>query len=140
MAMSKCLMPDASRALRLRVTTERPALVDRRLRRQRDDQHQSSCDVIKIWVDDRNGTMPKLTPALYRAIIDEARKHNIRVMAHEFYLADARALVEAGAAGFLHSVRDAEMDDALVARMKEKNVYTPNLAIGGRNVGKECCS
>jgi len=95
-------------------------------------------DLIKIWVDDRNGTVPKLTPALYRAIIDEARKHNIRVMAHEFYLADARDLVEAGAAGFLHSVRDAEMDDALVARMKEKNVYiTPNLAIGGRNAASQ---
>ena len=90
-------------------------------------------DLIKIWVDDRAGSVRKLTPNLYRAIIDEARKFNIRVMAHEYYLADARDLVEAGVAGFLHSVRDAEMDDALVARMKEKNVYiTPNLAIDGR--------
>ncbi len=90
-------------------------------------------DLIKIWVDDRGGTVPKLPPNLYRAIIDEARKFNIRVMVHEYYLADARDLVEAGVAGFLHSVRDAEMDDALVARMKEKNVYiTPNLGIGGR--------
>lgn len=90
-------------------------------------------DLIKVWVDDRAGSVQKLTPNLYRAIIDEARKFNIRVMAHEYYLADARDLVEAGVAGFLHSVRDAEMDDALVARMKEKNVYiTPNLAIDGR--------
>jgi imidazolonepropionase-like amidohydrolase len=90
-------------------------------------------DLIKIWVDDRAGSVQKLTPNLYRAIIDEARKFNIRVMAHEYYLADARDLVEAGVAGFLHSVRDAEMDDTLVARMKEKNVYiTPNLAIDGR--------
>ena len=44
-------------------------------------------------------------------------------------------LVEAGVDGFLHSVRDAEMDDALVARMKQRNVYiTPNLSIGGRGV------
>ena len=91
-------------------------------------------DLIKIWVDDRAGSVQKLTPNLYRAIIDEARQFNIRVMAHEYYLADARDLVEAGVAGFLHSVRDAEMDDALVARMKEKNVYiTPNLEIGGRD-------
>jgi imidazolonepropionase-like amidohydrolase len=90
-------------------------------------------DLIKIWVDDRASSVQKLTPNLYRAIIDEARKFNIRVMAHEYYLADARDLVEAGVAGFLHSVRDAEMDDALVTRMKEKNVYiTPNLAIDGR--------
>ena len=90
-------------------------------------------DLIKIWVDDRAGSVQKLTPSLYRAIIDEARKFNIRVMAHEYYLADARDLVEAGVAGFLHSIRDAEMDDTLVARMKQKNVYiTPNLAIDGR--------
>jgi len=95
-------------------------------------------DLIKIWVDDRGGTVQKLTPAIYRAIIDEAHKHKIRVMAHEFYLADARDLVEAGVDGFLHSVRDAEMDDALVARMKQKNVYiTPNLAIGGRGAATQ---
>ncbi len=91
-------------------------------------------DFVKIWVDDRNGSVQKLAPNLYRAIIDEAHKHNLRVMAHVFYLADARDLVEAGADGFLHLVRDAEMDDALVARMKRKNVFiTPNLAIAGRN-------
>jgi imidazolonepropionase-like amidohydrolase len=95
-------------------------------------------DLIKIWVDDRGGNVPKLPPILYRAIIDEARKFNIRVMAHEYYLADARDLVEAGVAGFLHSVRDAELDDALVARMKEKNVYiTPNLAISGRGAASQ---
>jgi imidazolonepropionase-like amidohydrolase len=95
-------------------------------------------DLIKIWVDDRGGSVPKLTPALYRTIIDEAHRHRIRVMAHVFYLADARDLVEAGVDGFLHSVRDAEMDDALVARMKQKNVFmTPNLSINGRGIATQ---
>ena len=71
-------------------------------------------DVVKIWVDDRNGTVKKLSPPLYRAIIDEAHKHGLRVVVHVYYLADARDLVEAGADGFLHLVRDEEMDDALV--------------------------
>lgn len=85
-------------------------------------------DFLKIWVDDRNRTVQKLSPPLYRAIIDEAHKHGIRVMAHEYYLADARDLVEAGVDGFLHMVRDEEMDDALVKRMKEKRVFiTPNI-------------
>ena len=86
-------------------------------------------DAIKIWVDDRNGTVKKLSPALYRAIIDEAHKLGLRVIVHVYYLADARDLVEAGADGFLHLVRDEEMDDALVARMKAKRMFvTPNLS------------
>jgi imidazolonepropionase-like amidohydrolase len=85
-------------------------------------------DFIKIWVDDRNGTVQKLSPPLYRAIIDEAHKHRLRVMAHVYYLADARDLVRAGVDGFLHLVRDEEMDDALVAMMKARHVFvTPNL-------------
>ena len=95
-------------------------------------------DLIKIWVDDRGGSVQKLTPTLYRAIIDEAHRHKIRVMAHVFYLVDARDIVEAGVDGFLHSVRDAEMDDGLVARMKQKNVYiTPNLSINGRGIATQ---
>jgi imidazolonepropionase-like amidohydrolase len=91
-------------------------------------------DFIKIWVDDRNGAVKKLSPPLYRAIIDEAHKQNLRVMAHVFYLADARDLVEAGVDGFLHLVRDEEMDPALVARMAAKRVFvTPNL--GGSEAG-----
>ena len=95
-------------------------------------------DFVKIWVDDRNGSVQKLAPSVYRAIIDEAHKHNLRVMAHVFYLADARDLVEAGADGFLHLVRDAEMDDALVARMKQKKMFvTPNLGIAGRGIATQ---
>src|SRR5439155_1513551 len=36
-------------------------------------------DLIKIWVDDRDGMYKKLTPAMYTAIIDEAHKRNLRV-------------------------------------------------------------
>jgi len=86
-------------------------------------------DFVKIWVDDRNGTVKKLSPALYRAIIDEAHTRGLRVIAHVYYLADARDLVEAGVDGFLHLVRDEEMDAALVKRMKAKHVFvTPNLS------------
>jgi imidazolonepropionase-like amidohydrolase len=85
-------------------------------------------DFIKIWVDDRNGAVRKLGPDLYRAIIDEAHKNNVRVMAHVFYLSDARDLVDAGIDGFLHLVRDEEMDAALVKAMERKRVFvTPNL-------------
>jgi len=63
-------------------------------------------DFIKIWVDDRGGTVPKLTPTLYRAIIDESHKHGVRVIAHIYYLDDAKDLARAGIDGFAHLVRD----------------------------------
>ena len=50
-------------------------------------------------------------------------------MAHVYYLTDARDLVQAGVDGFLHLVRDEEMDDGLVQMMKDKRVFvTPNSA------------
>ena len=79
-------------------------------------------DFIKIWVDDRNGRAPELSPPLYRAIIDEAHKHGIRVNAHVFYLADARGLVAAGIDGFTHMTRDKEMDDELVQAIVKRGV------------------
>jgi imidazolonepropionase-like amidohydrolase len=85
-------------------------------------------DFIKIWVDDRNGRAPELSPPLYRAIIDEAHKHGIRVNAHVFYLVDAKGLVAAGIDGFTHLVRDKDMDDELVqAIVKRRVVIMPTL-------------
>src|SRR5262249_20614451 len=61
--------------------------------------------------------------------IDEAHKHDLRVVAHVYYLADAQDLVRAGSDGFLHLVRDAEMDDALVEAMRARRMFvTPNIS------------
>jgi len=86
-------------------------------------------DWVKIWVDDRNGTVPKLTPPLYRAIIDEAHKHELRVVAHIFYLEDAKELLRSGIDGFAHGVRDKDIDDEFLKLIKERpNVFViPNL-------------
>jgi imidazolonepropionase-like amidohydrolase len=86
-------------------------------------------DIVKVWVDDRNGTVPKVPPAVYRAIIDEAHKHNLRAAAHIFYLADAKELLRSGIDGFTHGVRDRDVDDEFIQLLKQKpNVFiTPNL-------------
>jgi imidazolonepropionase-like amidohydrolase len=86
-------------------------------------------DLVKIWVDDRNGTVPKLTPQLYRAIIDEAHKNGLRVAAHIYYLADAKELLRSGVDIFAHLIRDRDVDDEVIALFKQHpNVYiTPNL-------------
>ena len=88
---------------------------------------------VKIWVDDRGGSVEKLEPALYRAIIDEAHQHGLDVIAHVFYHDDAEELVAAGVDGFAHLVRDREMDDALVAAIVEHDVFImPNIGISER--------
>lgn len=79
-------------------------------------------DLVKIWVDDRNGRAPRLSPPLFRAIIDEAHQRRLRVIAHVFYHADAVALVDAGVDAFAHLVRDTVMADDLIAAIVKKNV------------------
>ena len=94
---------------------------------------ETPADFVKIWVDDRGGRVEKLTPDLYRPIIEEAHARGLQVIAHVFYLEDARELVEAGVDGFAHLVRDAEMDDELVAAIVANDVFVmPNLAISER--------
>src|SRR5262249_1630916 len=36
-------------------------------------------DIVKVWVDDRDGKVDKVTPLQYAAIIDEAHKRGLRV-------------------------------------------------------------
>jgi imidazolonepropionase-like amidohydrolase len=86
-------------------------------------------DMVKIWVDDRNGAYKKMTPELYTAVIDEAHKHSLRVAAHIFALEDAKGLLRAGVDGFAHGVRDKDIDDEFVAMFKQRpNVFLiPNL-------------
>ena len=86
-------------------------------------------DIVKIWVDDRDGTVPKLPPPLYRAIIDEAHKNSLRVVAHIFDLEDAKELLRSGIDGFAHGVRDKDIDDEFMTLIKQHpNVFViPNL-------------
>jgi imidazolonepropionase-like amidohydrolase len=77
-------------------------------RRQVQELARQQVDCIKIWVDDLHGKGPKIKPAVIDAIIEEARKFNIPVTAHIGTLADTEHLVNAGAAGFLHMIRDTE--------------------------------
>jgi imidazolonepropionase-like amidohydrolase len=90
---------------------------------------EKKVDLVKIWVDDRNGMYKKLTPAMYGAIIDEAHKHKLRVAAHIFALEDAKGLLRAGIDVFAHGVRDRDIDAEFIALFKQHpNVQLiPNL-------------
>jgi imidazolonepropionase-like amidohydrolase len=90
-------------------------------------------DIVKIWVDDRNGKYPKLGPALYGPIIEEAHRRGLRVTAHIFYLDDAKGLMKAGIDAFAHGVRDKDVDDELLSLFKQRPnvIVVPNLADRG---------
>ena len=87
---------------------------------------------VKIWVDDRDGTVPKLKPDVYRAIIDEAHKQGMETLAHlsrTSGLADAKDLLKAGIDGFVHTVRDRDVDEEYISLVKaHPRVWTgPNV-------------
>jgi imidazolonepropionase-like amidohydrolase len=79
-------------------------------------------NMIKIRVDDNLGTNPKMQPEVYRAVIDQARKHNLSVAAHLFYLEDARGLLESGVGLVAHSIRDKEADAQTISLLKTRGV------------------
>ncbi len=87
---------------------------------------------VKIWVDDRDGAVPKLQPEVYRAIIDEAHSLGMEVLAHlsrTTALEDAKDLYRAGIDGFVHTVRDRDVDEEYLTLVREHpRVWTgPNM-------------
>jgi imidazolonepropionase-like amidohydrolase len=90
------------------------------------DNAARKVNIIKIWVDDRMGKVTKLSPELYGAVIDEAHKHKIRVIAHIYTLEDAKATLRAGLDAFAHGVRDKDLDEEFLALVKKH----PDLVLG----------
>lgn len=85
-------------------------------------------DIAKIRVDDNLGLGPKMTPSVYRAVINEAHARKLRLAVHMYYFADAVDLLNSGADFMAHSVRDVEVNDAFAASLRTKNVcYSPTL-------------
>lgn len=101
---------------------------------QENAAHRS--DIIKIWVDEREGKVEKVTPAQYAAIIDEAHNRGLRVTAHIVHMEDAKGLMRAGIDGFAHGIRDRDIDDETVAMFKARPyiTLTPNLPDRGVKV------
>jgi imidazolonepropionase-like amidohydrolase len=63
-----------------------------------------------------------MPPDVYTALIDQAHKRGLRVAAHMFSLQEAKGLVGAGLDVLAHSVRDQEVDRALIDEIKRRNV------------------
>ena len=78
---------------------------------------------VKIWVDDRRGTYPKMTPEVYNALINEAHQHGMMVHAHATTLLDQKAVVRAGADVVVHLVQGEKLDDEYLALLRQKKPY-----------------
>jgi imidazolonepropionase-like amidohydrolase len=94
--------------------------------------HARGVHFVKFWVDDREGTVPKLKPEVYRAIIDEAHKNGMETLAHlsrTSALEDAKDLLKSGVDGFVHTVRDRDVDDEYISLVKaHPKIWTgPNI-------------
>ncbi|MCX8524907.1 amidohydrolase family protein [Chryseobacterium formosus] len=98
---------------------------------QIDSLKKINAELVKIWVDDFNGKFKKkISPEIYKAIITEAHRKNLRVAAHVYYLSDLKQLIAAGVDVIGHSVRSEVIDDATLAQMKVKNIiYIPTLSL-----------
>ncbi len=94
-------------------------------------------DILKLWLDDNFGTLPKMAPEIYQAALSEAAEaihlahaDGLRFAAHVFYLADAKALLERGLDVVAHSVRDEPVDARFIALMKARDaLYIPTLSL-----------
>jgi imidazolonepropionase-like amidohydrolase len=77
---------------------------------------------VKIWVDDRNGTVKKLTPDVYTAAIDEAHSLGLQAITHTQLLADVKGIVRAGIDGLAHPPWRAgeAVDDELIGLLEQR--------------------
>ncbi len=98
-----------------------------------DELSSQRVDFIKMWVESKNKTLLKISEEMRVAIVEAAGKPHIRVVAHVFDEADLRQLFDLGVRDFLHSIRDTEIEVALLAQLKEGNVtFTPTLTVAER--------
>lgn len=80
-------------------------------------------DVIKFWVDSRDGSKEKFSREVYSAIIDEAHALGLRAIAHIYELEDAKGVVRAGADGTAHMVRNPGPDKDLLEMLVANDVF-----------------
>lgn len=86
---------------------------------------------IKIWVDDRGGTQLKLSPAIYRAVIERASSLGLKVFVHQQSARDMPDIINAGAHGFLHGRIGENFTSALAQQAEGAGIFViPNLGLG----------
>jgi imidazolonepropionase-like amidohydrolase len=92
---------------------------------------------VKFWVDNRDnarGSMKKMPPEVYTALIEKAHRHGMIVHAHATNLRDQRGVAEAGVDVLVHTLTAQKIDDEFLAILKEKKPYwAPVMGLGDRS-------
>ena len=86
-------------------------------------QAKKRVDFIKFWADDNFGRAKRMPDDVAKALIDSAHRHGIRVVAHVFYLEDAKKLANFGVDALAHIIRDKPVDQELIDSMKRNNTW-----------------
>jgi imidazolonepropionase-like amidohydrolase len=88
-------------------------------------------DFLKMWVDTKYGSIPKVSTEVREAIADAAASHGIPVAAHIFDEEDVYHLAVRDVTDFLHTVRDREpMDEKFLELCTSRNVsFTATLTV-----------
>ena len=84
-------------------------------------------------MDDNLDQLPKLSPELYGAVIEEAHRHGIKVLAHLYELDDAKELMRRGLDAMAHNVRDQEVDEEYLTLARENGVTLISVLVGTRS-------
>jgi imidazolonepropionase-like amidohydrolase len=87
------------------------------------EQAAKGVDVLKFWTDDAFGTVKRMPFDIADAIISSGHKHGLRVVAHVFYLDDAKHLAASGIDALAHSVRDQLVDQELIDAMRRSGTW-----------------
>jgi imidazolonepropionase-like amidohydrolase len=85
-------------------------------------------DWLKVQIDDRLGTVDKMSWDAVQISIDTGKESEIPLAAHIYYMDDAARALQMGVALIAHSVRDQEVSDDFVQTLLSSGVcYVPTL-------------
>jgi imidazolonepropionase-like amidohydrolase len=89
---------------------------------------EAGVDWLKLRVDDNLGSTEKMPWEAVQAVLDVGAEWDLPVATHLFYLDDAKRLLGMGTDMVAHSIRDAPIDDELVAQLRASGAcYVPTL-------------
>ncbi|HBV05745.1 MAG TPA: hypothetical protein DEF01_03330 [Gemmatimonadetes bacterium] len=89
---------------------------------------EAGVDWLKLRVDDNLGTSVKMPWESVQAVLDISDENGIPLATHLFYLDDAKKLLDMGTSLIAHSVRDVDVDEEFIEKLRDTGVcYVPTL-------------